>query len=538
MLQHNTSSSTSKVECESTLEPLSTHREPNQALRFIAHQGAQGLYPTNSLPALRAAFGVADCVEFDVYVANRKDGSNEVVAIHPEGYFLYVNPNPMQNEKPLPMTFEETRKYRVDSHPLIPTIDEIIDVYVERCAETGKRSELHIELKGPGTAEVVLPILHHRIEKGDITYDDFALTGLSYPGDRGRLVIARELDPKVRLVFVARGGDYSVDGFDGLADAIEFAKSINADTFTVARRGLPAEDIVAIREAGFKVGTFHCRTSDEAEAAVSLGAEYVAADFFRGASILSYPDARVDGCPIYHELDTIGFFHLRDWIWEIGWEAEKSKELGNALWAFPYVVSKELEERGGVYLHANGEVILRWAEKGDVTGEWIDYSQVPVSETFTQRISLGENNRPTWRSLLSTATVVENTVSVLGALELGHTVTELLQKKEGEQLSFEDVITLAESNSKIGTEAEQSVREVARQVLTRYGRLLGTAAFTALRPRHGRKDSYDVVIESPDISLSYWIRRGAEQQVAAQGLRSGKRCAVSFISSSAERPNG
>lgn len=509
-------------------EYLSTQRESGQALRFIAHQGAQGVYPTNSLPALASAFGVADCVEFDVYVASREDGKAEIVAIHPEGYFLYVNPNPMQNEKPLPMTFEQTREFKVNSQPLIPTIDEILDSYVARCQETGKRSELHIELKGPGTAEVVLPILQQRIAKGEISYQDFALTGLSYPGDRGRLVVARELDPNVRLVFVARGGDYAVDGFNGLDEAMSFAASISADTFTVARRGLPLQDVEKIRQAGFKVGTFHCRTTDEAEAAVSLGAEYVAADFFRGASILSYPGARLEGCPLYRELDSVGFFHTRDWIWEIGWEAEKSYSSGEKLWTFPYAASKELVEHGGVYLQLDGQTILRWAEKGQVTGEWIDYSAVPVTERFVSAATSDQNAKTTWRQLLSTETVVEGASRVISELGLDALAASLLSSAAKSELDFEMLVTLSEREESADNSQEQAVCEVARQALVRYGRLVGTAAFTALRPRHGQKDEYTAVIEAPHIESSRWAKQAAEQQVAAQGLRSGKRCSVYF----------
>ena len=42
--------------------------DTEQRLKILAHQGVQGQYPSNSLAALEAAFGVADCVEFDVYL--------------------------------------------------------------------------------------------------------------------------------------------------------------------------------------------------------------------------------------------------------------------------------------------------------------------------------------------------------------------------------------------------------------------------------------------------------------------------------------
>lgn len=521
-----------RIQDEGNLRPpargMSTEREPGQVLRFIAHQGVQGDYPTNSLPALEAAFGVADCVELDLYVASRSDGKPEIVAIHPEGYFLWVSTTPMQNEKPLPMTFEQTRDLKVLGQPLIPTIDEIVDRYVARCAETGKRSELHFELKGPGTAEVVLPILQARIARGDLTYADFALTGLSYPGDRGRLAVARDLDPNVRLVFVARGGDYGVDGFNGLDEAIEFAKGIGADTFTVARRGLPFEDIAKIRDAGFKVGTFHCRTSDEAEAAVSLGAEYVAADLFRGASILSYPGARVGGCPLYRELDSLGFFHTRDWIWEIGWEAERSRAAAVKVQQMPQHPSAELTDLGGLSLGADGETILRWAEKGRVTGEWLDFSAVPVSGKFIQSGTGSDAPAATWRSLLSTDAVVSETQRVVSALGLDGALAAFVESLQKSSLDFRTIVLIAEREPNSESAEDCAVHEVTRQVLTRYGRLVGTAAFTALRPRHGERECYTVAIEAPEVEGSRWIRQAAEEQVAAQGLRSGKRCSVLF----------
>lgn len=509
----------------------STRREEGQVVKFIAHQGAQGVYPPNSLPALEQGFGVADCVEFDIYVTHRQDGAPEVVVIHPEGYFLYVNSQGMQNEKPLPMTFEETRAHTVANKPLIPTVQEVLDTYLRRSQETGKRSELHIELKGPGTAEVVLPILRGYIEDGRLSYQDFALTGLSYPGDRGRLVAARELDPNVRLVFVARGGDYSQDGFDGLDDALAFAKSIRADTFTVARRGLPPEDIKKIRDAGFMVGTFHCRTSDEAEAASALGAEYVAADDFRGASILSYTGARVAGSPLYAELNAQGFFHTRDWIWEIGWEAEKSRGKAAAVNADSPLSNETVARAGGLVLLKDGTNALALCEKGTPTGEMVSFSEVPVSAKFVSasRLSSGADT-VTWRELLSESALVRSTLDLLGALADRQVVDSMLKRMHVAEVDFQSIVALSELSPELCSEEEGKVVEVCRQSLTRYGRLVGTLSFSALTPRHGSESSYVVSIHAPFLEGSTWASVAAQEQIAAQGLRSGKRCSAKFVS--------
>ena len=509
---------------------LSTQREPGQVVKFIAHQGAQGIYPPNSLAALEQAFGVADCVEFDVYAANRADNTPEVVVIHPEGYFLYVNHAGMQNEKPLPMTFEETRKHTVAGKPQIPTVDEVLDTYLRRCNETGKRSELHIELKGPGTAEVVLPILQKRIAEGQLSYSDFALTGLSYPGDRGRLVAARELDKDVRLVFVARGGDYSQDGFNGLEDALAFATSINADTFTVARRGLPLQDIQKIRDAGFMVGTFHCRTSDEAEAASALGAEYVAADDFRGASILSYTNARIQGSPLYHQMDALGFFHTRDWIWEIGWESEKSREKAVDVQRAATSASEAVAHTGGLSLQPDGSSTLFVCTKGTPTGVALDFSAVTVSSKFLVPVVGKEDPLHTpWKEVLSDETLVGGTRQLLDALTPQSAREDLMCRMKVSTFDREVIMSLAELAPELCSDEERGVVEVCRQALTRYGRLVGTLAFSALTPRHGDESAYTVSIQAPHLERSPWVRLAVEEQVAAQGLRSGKTCRAAFV---------
>jgi len=530
VVAHDKQQQTDQGRLEHPSQEYSTRREEGQLVKFIAHQGAQGIYPPNSLPALEQAFGVADCVEFDVYVTQRQDGAPEVVVIHPEGYFLFVNSQGMQNEKPLPMTFEETRTHTVANKPLIPTVQEVLDTYLRRSHETGKRSELHIELKGPGTAEVVLPILRGYIEDGRLSYQDFALTGLSYPGDRGRLVAARELDPNVRLVFVARGGDYSQDGFNGLDDALAFAKSIRADTFTVARRGLPPQDIEKIRNAGFMVGTFHCRTSDEAEAASALGAEYVAADDFRGASILSYSGARVVGSPLYDQLNAHGFFHARDWIWEIGWEAEKSRAKGVAVVADGTLSNETVARRGGLILHKDGTNALALCEKGTPTGEMVSFSDVPVSAKFVSANPLLQGaDTTTWRELLSESELVQSTSALLGVLADRQVVDSMLKRMHVSELDFQSIVALSELSPELCSKDEEAVVEICRQALTRYGRLVGTLGFSSLTPRHGGESSYVVSIHAPFLEGSTWATIAAQEQVAAQGLRSGKRCSAQFV---------
>jgi hypothetical protein len=183
---------------------------------------------------------------------------------------------------------------------------------------------------------------------------------------------------------------------------------------------------------------------------------------------------------------------------------------------------------GGLYLQSDGETILRWAEKGKVTGDWVDFSSVPVSEKFVRQTSPGEATTTTWQSLLSAQSVSQDAQKVIDALGLGETARTMIGATHKSELDFDTLVAFSERAPQVDNAQEEAVHEVARQVLTRYGRLVGTAAFTALRPRHGQRDEYTVVVEAPHIEGSNWAKQAVEQQVAAQGLRSGKPCSVFF----------
>jgi|GEM_PF-3691810 len=508
-------------------EELSSEIALGQTLKFLAHQGAQGIFPGNSLAAIERAIGVADCVEFDVYTATRADGKQEVVVIHPEGYFLHVNHAGMKNEAPLPLSYEDCLSQEVHGARLIPTLNQVLDSYVRLSSERGKRSEIHIELKGPGTAEAVLPLMQERVKRGEISYQDFALTALCSPGDRSRILAARALDPQVRVAFVARGGDFAVDGFNGLDDAIEFAKSINADTFIVTRRELNRAIVNKIREAGFLVGCFHCRTSDEAEASISLGADYVAADFFCGASILSYPGAYPVGSPLFERLQALEFYKPRDWIWEIGSECEKTSQ---NITTTKVESHPSLRERPGVVIDESGQIILSSSLKGVPNRDPIDFTLVQINPQYIGALELSvtgaSETGPSWGQILN----VHNQENLF--LALAEKSGILPPKAVAGGISLAEIARGPQegfTSRNLTPLQNEDLKELARSFLVRQGRLIGVLAFTSLAPRHGTSDEYSIEIVAPLIKQSEWMALGCRQQVEAQGLRSGKRCSIEIL---------
>ncbi len=507
-------------------------RPDDQRLAILAHQGVQGELPPNSLAALEQAFHTADVVECDIYTA---PDSSEIVVIHPESFFLFVDKNGMQNEKPIPIGLDELRAVNVRGHQLVPTLNEVLDVYT---SIPGRKAELHIELKGPGTAEAVVPLLRQRVESGELAYEDFLLTGLCYKGDeKSRIEVARELDPEARLVLVVRGGDLESEGFDGWQGVIEKGKELQVEVITAARKFLTPEIVAQLRDAGFEVGCYHSRTSDELEAALALETDVVAADFFCGASVEDYPHVRKNGSPLFAPLQEAGYYHMRDLIWELGWKLESQRD------SWPNVDQGpgKVQADAGV-LHREDQLIAKLLHEGVESPVHCDLSRVLIPEEF-----LGDIDR----TVFSTTVTFSELLSPGGQLRLRDSLLDDFLDRDVPGVSEATVDFLTGLSVRdflrIGDGVPQELlREVSqpldetelsfcetfsRDFAVRTGRLLGMLGFTALNPRHGAKDSYTVAISSPLLDESSWARQGAHEQVQAQLLRSGKMGEVEFLSS-------
>ena len=507
-------------------------RPVEHRLAILAHQGVQGEYPPNSLAGIRQACGTADVLELDVYVAETAAGKQEVVVIHPEGYFLYVDSKGMQNEKPIPASFETLRAVVAKGTPLVPTLNEVLDAYQERVRETQFRTEIHIELKGPGTAGPVLEILKQRMQQGEISYKDFLLTGLCYKNDTtSRIAEARALDPQARLVLVLRGGNLKEEGFNDWADVFATARRLNVEVVTAARKFLTPEAIQNIRDQGFVAGCYHARTSDEIEAAISLGADVVAADYFLSANASDYPHVRTSGSPLFAELSQSGFYILRDWIWELGWDLEKQRESWPRLELATEGTSAETD--GAIVVDAQGSVSLKLCtnhgKKSDLV---VSASEVTIPEKY-----LGNSDRKagvkTFTDLFSQEAVLRNFVTLAEAVGSASLVKRDMPSIQSfaTALRMEDLAALSQASisaERLSTlpvlEPKEFalVENLAREYLQRLGRVFGMLGFTAINPRHGEKESYVLSADCSISSLSAIFRVGAEEQYAAQLARSGK----------------
>src|SRR4051812_8317219 len=121
-------------------------------MKVIAHRGASGYLPENTLAAFKKAIELrADMLEFDVHALP----SGEIVLIHDHRLDRTTNAVGYL----LDHAFADLRKLDAGGGEMIPTLEELLDV-------VNRRIPVDIELKGPGSAKGVARIIAQYIQKG------------------------------------------------------------------------------------------------------------------------------------------------------------------------------------------------------------------------------------------------------------------------------------------------------------------------------------------------------------------------------------
>ena len=113
----------------------------------IAHRGASGLAPENTLPAFQLALELgADAIELDVHLAD-----DELVVIHDDDLSRTTNGKGRVSTSSL----VDLRQLDAGDGLRIPLLSEVLDL-------VGDQMGINIELKGRGTAGPVVDLLRAR----------------------------------------------------------------------------------------------------------------------------------------------------------------------------------------------------------------------------------------------------------------------------------------------------------------------------------------------------------------------------------------
>ncbi len=230
------------------------HTEEYQVTDFIviAHRGASGRWPENSLLAFRKAIEAgADWLELDVHLS----ADRQLVVLHDESLTRTSNGCGLVGEQSL----AELRRLDIGMGEPIPLLAEVLDL------ATGKAT-VNIELKGKGVATAVAELLRERINSGRQPAEAFLASSLN---EKELIRFAGQL-PQVRVAPVA--------GQPG-KHTWEWAERLNAWSVHVAKAAVTERLIATARQKKRKLLVYTVNDSAAAKQLKARGIDGVFSDY-------------------------------------------------------------------------------------------------------------------------------------------------------------------------------------------------------------------------------------------------------------------
>ena len=134
-------------------------------MKVIAHRGASGYEPENTLLAIQAAMDLmVDAIEIDVHLAG-----NDLVVIHDRWLDKTTNGKGRVSET----TLEAIKQLDAGKGQTVPTLWEVLSLVNGRC-------ELHIELKSEKTVKPILKTLYRALDELDFTQLQFVISSFNH----------------------------------------------------------------------------------------------------------------------------------------------------------------------------------------------------------------------------------------------------------------------------------------------------------------------------------------------------------------------
>jgi glycerophosphoryl diester phosphodiesterase len=243
----------------------------NRGFDVIAHRGASGYAPENTLAAFsKAVLLGAPSVEFDV----QETKDRELVVIHDPNLKRLAR----DSRALVHVNYAELAKLDVGSwfgaefrDQRVPTLEQVLDFF----GGTSRNIELQIEIKDgrkpyPGIERKVLEALRHRPTwNGRVVISSF---------NHAALQSLRELAPAVRLGYLANPQTRSAT----IKDAVRLA----CESVHISLRRADAAWAEAVHAAGMRLLVYTVNSAKDLERVRRIGADGVFSDF---------PDIGADG---------------------------------------------------------------------------------------------------------------------------------------------------------------------------------------------------------------------------------------------------
>ncbi|WP_158209363.1 glycerophosphodiester phosphodiesterase [Myroides phaeus] len=191
----------------------------------IGHRGAMGHITENTVESIQKAIDLnCDVIEIDVF----KIKSGELMVFHDDQLDRLTNVTGNIED----YTYNELQKVKVNGVYQIPTLEKIIETI-------DRKAVLNIELKGNNTAKETHQLIQLFINKG-WTNTDFIISSFKW----NELEKMRSLNNSIDIAVLTE---------EEPADAIAFAKQINAVAINPYHKDLNALNASKIREANLKI---------------------------------------------------------------------------------------------------------------------------------------------------------------------------------------------------------------------------------------------------------------------------------------------
>lgn len=175
----------------------------------IAHQGASGYLPENTLPAFARAIELGtDWIELDVHKVQ-----GELFVLHDYRLERVTD----QSGSLYAVSMETIRRARVAGQYPIPTLRSVLEL-------VDRRVKLNIEIKSPATAETVIQLLDEYVTRHGWSYNQFLLSSFN----QYELLTVQHLCPQVATGVIIYGVPHNladctaVLGVRALVNCIEF----------------------------------------------------------------------------------------------------------------------------------------------------------------------------------------------------------------------------------------------------------------------------------------------------------------------------
>ena len=220
----------------------------------IAHRGASGYALENSLDAFRRAVDLgADVIELDVFAL--RDSS--VVCFHDGGLRRLTGTEGKITDYDL----AELRQLTLRDGSRIPLLRDVLQL-------VDKRLRINVELKGPGTARPTYAIVREFIRDHGWQLGDFHIS--SFRHDELRTM--RALDADIEIGILPHGGPVA---------AIPVGRELGAHSINAHHAALNADNVAALRQAGFAVYAWTVNAAADISRLLELGID---------GFITNYPD--------------------------------------------------------------------------------------------------------------------------------------------------------------------------------------------------------------------------------------------------------